>query len=206
MKSKCGPVWELCVLHYGITGGNSRDELRKWQRDERHFWGTQTKPGTDQRLSCIVAGLDNTEIWRHKPRRFWRERIKKRGPSWCAWYLRLRAAAGIPQRHCSPDRESEIPMWATQRYLNQNKHVQDNISRLAGCLLNANPQTLDPWGGSTETNLWHLCGTCGLFVDPKQTDFPPQGFICPDGAWHHVSCGEKRWSNGATGQCREPAD
>lgn len=45
-----------------------------------------------------------------------------------AWYLFLRATAGLLQHHCSPDGESKLPMWTPWRYLNQNKHVQDNIS------------------------------------------------------------------------------
>lgn len=52
-------------------------------------------------------------------------------------------------------------------------------------------QTPDLKGGSAETNLWHLCGTCGLFVDPKRTDFPPQGFICPVCAWHQACYTER---------------
>lgn len=43
-----------------------------------------------------------------------------------AWYLFLRA--GLPNHHCSPDGESQLPMLTPWRYLNQNKHLRDNIS------------------------------------------------------------------------------
>jgi len=146
--------------------------------------------------------MDYSEILKHNG-----SNIKDNGlrstPCLGAWYLFLRAAVGFPQHHCSPDGESEIPMWTPWRYLNQNKHVQDNISL---CRMPAKRKPLT-W------RVARLKPISGIFVELAGCLLTQNELISPCRALsaqsvHDITLAtqRKRWADGATDQCGEPAD